>query len=170
MFKGFELFILVCVFVIGCFLGGTVIHGFEKKKVIGVDSTTTVQYKPVAPVHDTIYRDSISVKRIPIPSYIHDTIKINPDGKKIDTTTCYSVVKDTAGAHIEAQICSDSFPIKKPFDLVAMINYQAPPEKIITVTLKTTIEKPARLFSNGWFWISCTGFLIAGVYAGHSLK
>ena len=172
MFKGFQLFIVICVFILGLFLGGGVISSCDKGRVAKTDSTVTVTSKPLPAVHDTLYRDSIRVKRVAVaPKYIHDTIAGIPEIiLRQDSATCYSVSKDTLGAHIDAQICSDSLPKKKPLDLMAMIYYQAPPIQEKTIHLTTTIIKAGPLFSDWRFWTGCIVFLVAGGYAGHSLK
>jgi hypothetical protein len=175
MFQGFQLFVFVCSCVVCLLLGGGVVHSCESGKVARTDSTVTVTSRPQPAVHDTIYRDSIHVRRVAVavsvPKYIHDTISgYSGNVQQIDSATCYSVSKDTCGAHIEAQICSDSLPRKKPLDLMAMIYYQAPPIQEKTIHLTTTVIKPGPLFSDWRFYLGCTATLIAGAFIGHNLK
>jgi hypothetical protein len=175
MFSQFQTFILACCCVLCLLLGGGVVHSCDNGMVAKTDSTVTVAYKPLPAVHDTIRRDSIRVVRVPVavgaPGRIHDTIWGSPgSAPRQDSATCYSVSKDTLGAHIQAQICSDSFPRTKPLDLMAMIYYQAPPIQEKTIHLTTTVIKPGPLFSDWRFYLGCTATLIAGAFIGHNLK
>ena len=175
MFQGFRLFILILVFIFGLLLGGGVVHSCDNGKVAKTNSTVTFTSKPQPAVHDTVRRDSIRVVRVPIavgaPGCIHDTIWGSPgSAPHPDSATCYSVSKDTLGAHIRAQICSDSFPRTKPLDLMAMIYYQAPPIQERTIHLTTTVIKPGPLFTDWRFWTGIVLAVGAGAYAGHALK
>jgi hypothetical protein len=177
MFEGFRLFILICVFVLGGLLGGGLVRSCSPRPVAPhSDTTTTIAVKVPPPVHDTLWRDSIKIKRVAVPvmQYIHDTIsgKYIPVVAGHDSATCYSVAKDTLGARIVAEICSDSFPRTKPLDLRASIFYQAPPCSSRTITLTNTVvqTKVQPILGDWRFWTGCVVALVGGAYAGHSLK
>jgi hypothetical protein len=176
MFKGFQLFIFCASCIVCLLLGGGVVHSCESGKAVKSDTTTTIAVKVPPPVHDTLWRDSIKIKRVAVPvmQYIHDTIsgKYIPVVAGHDSATCYSVAKDTLGARIVAEICSDSFPRTKPLDLRASIFYQAPPCSSRTITLTNTVvqTKVQPILGDWRFWTGCVVALVGGAYAGHSLK
>lgn len=175
MFSKFQTFIVACLCVFCLLLGGGVVHSCDQGKVPKTDSTVSVSVAKAPPVHDTLFRDRITVQRVAAPPsaprYVHDTVLGRPDSaRRPDSATCYTVVKDTAGAHIDVQLCSDSLPRHKPLDLVATIFYQAPACTSKTVHLQTTITKPGPFLTDWRVWAIAVAALAVGAYAGHQLK
>jgi len=173
MFQGFRLFILICIFVLGVLLGGGIVNGCRSKPPTIKAGKETLTISVV--IHDTVNTIK-TVSQIKAFKKI-DTIYIPQNATttllKRDSAVCYSFdEKEKDGAFIQATLCSDSFAIKKPFDLKGNIFYISAPESTKTIRLtNTVVQTKMQPFLSDWrFWTGCIVFLVAGAYAGHSLK
>jgi hypothetical protein len=173
MFSQFQIFLTICIFIFGLLLGGGAVHSCEQGRAPRTDSTTAVMVKPAPTIHDTIYRDSIRVRTVVVQTVrvVRDTASGALQRVLVaDSAVCYSVCRDTAGNHVEADFCSAVFPRERPADLRADILFRAAPCSSRTVTLKTTVVKPGPLFSDWRFWAGCVAMLAVGGYVGHTLR
>jgi hypothetical protein len=172
MFKGFSLFILILVFVLGLFLGGGVVSSCGPKTTIAVGKETTTV---IVVVHDTV-NTAKTIAQVVVSKRL-DTIYVTKDAvttiMQKDTAVCYSIdEKEKDGAYIKADMCSNAFPVNKPPDLKGNIFYISAPETSKTIHLTNTVvqTKLQPIFGDWRFWTGCVVMLIAGAYAGHSLK
>jgi len=163
----------VVVLLLGIVIGFPVGKSCAPKVRVGTE-TTTVQIV----VHDTVtnYKDTGSISSIKkivyVPKYVYvDSSKKTDTVQVADTSVCYSfdeVEKD--GAYIKAEICSDSFPEKKPLDLRGVLTYKAPPDTIKHITRIDTVTRTNNVpFYKDWktYAVGVLAAVLAGVLIAH---